>query len=78
MPQPVYPQKAMEAGAEGSITVYVTIDDKGDVIEAHAVGGHPFLQDAAVAAAKQAKFEPAQVDGQPALVTASITYRFTL
>jgi TonB family protein len=78
LPQPVYPQKAMEAGAEGSITVYVTIDDKGDVIEAHALGGHPFLQDAAVAAAKQAKFEPAQVDGQPALVTASITYRFTL
>ena len=78
LPQPVYPQKAMDAGAEGSITVYVTIDDKGDVIEAHAVGGHPFLQDAAVAAAKQAKFEPAQVDGQPALVTASITYRFTL
>jgi len=78
LPQPVYPQKAMEAGAEGSITVYVTIDDKGDVIEAHALGGHPFLQDAAVAAAKQAKFEPAQVDGQPALVTASITYRFSL
>jgi len=79
LPQPVYPQKAMDAGAEGSITVYVTIDDKGDVIEAHAVGGgHPILEDAAVAAAKQAKFEPAQVDGQPALVTASITYRFTL
>jgi len=78
LPQPVYPQNARDAGAEGSITVYVTIDDQGNVIEAHAVGGHPYLQDAAVAAAKQAKFEPAQVDGQPTLVTASITYRFTL
>jgi TonB family protein len=78
LPQPAYPQNARDAGAEGSITVYVTIDDQGNVIEAHAVGGHPFLQDAAVAAAKQAKFEPAQVDGQPTLVTASITYRFTL
>ena len=78
LPQPVYPQNAKDAGAEGTITVYITIDEKGDVIEAHALGGHPFLQDAAVAAAKQAKFEPAQVDGQPALVTASITYRFTL
>ncbi|MEO8435363.1 MAG: energy transducer TonB [Pyrinomonadaceae bacterium] len=78
LPQPTYPQNAKDAGAEGTITVYITIDEKGDVIEAHALGGHPFLQDAAVAAAKQAKFEPAQVDGQPALVTASITYRFTL
>lgn len=78
LPQPSYPQNAKDAGAEGSITVYVTIDEKGEVIEAHAVGGHPFLQDAAVAAAKQAKFEPTQVDGQPVLVTASITYRFTL
>jgi len=78
LPQPIYPQNAKDAGAEGTITVYVTIDDKGDVIEAHALGGHPFLQDAAVAAAKQAKFEPARVDGQPALVTASITYRFSL
>ncbi len=78
LPEPAYPQNAKDAGAEGSITVYVTIDEKGDVIEAHAVGGHPFLQDAAVAAAKQAKFEPTQVDGQPVLVTASITYRFTL
>ena len=78
LPEPTYPQNAKDAGAEGSITVYVTIDEKGDVIEAHAVGGHPFLQDAAVAAAKQAKFEPTQVDGQPVLVTASITYRFAL
>jgi len=78
LPQPAYPQKALDAGAEGPITVYITIDEGGNVIEAHALGGHPFLQDAAVAAAKLAKFEPAQVDGQPALVTASITYRFTL
>lgn len=78
LPAPSYPQNALDAGAEGSITVYVTIDDQGKVIEAHAVGGHPFLQDAAVAAAKLAKFEPAQVDGQPVLVTASITYKFHL
>lgn len=78
IPQPTYPQNAKDAGAEGTVTVYITIDEKGEVIEAHALGGHPFLQDAAVAAAKQAKFEPAQVDGQPALVTASITYRFSL
>jgi protein TonB len=78
LPQPSYPQNAKDAGIEGTVTVYITIDEKGDVIEAHGSGAHPYLEEAAVAAAKQAKFEPTQVDGQPVLVTASITYRFTL
>ena len=78
LPEPSYPKNAKDAGIEGTITVYVTIDEKGDVIEAHGSGGHPYLEEAAVAAAKQSKFEPTQVDGQPVLVTASITYRFTL
>jgi TonB family protein len=78
LPLPIYPKNAKDVGAEGSVTVYITIDENGQVIEAHAGGGHPYLQDAAVEAAKQAKFEPTQVDGQPVTVTASITYRFSL
>ena len=78
LPLPTYPKNAKDAGEEGYVTVYVTIDENGQVIEAHAGVGHPYLQEAAVEAAKQAKFEPTQVDGQPVSVTASITYRFSL
>ncbi|PYS45703.1 MAG: hypothetical protein DMF68_21420 [Acidobacteria bacterium] len=76
LPKPPYPAIAKAAHAAGTVTVQVTIDESGKVISAHAVGGHPLLQQAAVQAAYGARFTPTQLSGQPVKVTGVITYNF--
>jgi TonB family protein len=76
LPKPAYPPIAKAARASGAVTVQVTIDESGNVIAARAVGGHPLLQQSAVQAARQARFSPTKVDGQPVKVTGVITYNF--
>ena len=50
--------------------------ENGNVIAAHAVSGHPLLQSAAVGAARQARFSPTKLSGQPVKVTGVIQYNF--
>lgn len=76
LPQPVYPPVARAAKASGTVTVQVTIDEEGKVISAHAVSGHPLLQAASVAAARQARFTPTKLSGQPVKVTGVVIYNF--
>ena len=77
-PQPAYPPIAKAARAEGIVTVQVVVDESGRVISASAVSGHPLLQSAAVAAARQARFSPTLLSGQPVKVSGLITYNFVL
>jgi protein TonB len=77
-PQPAYPAIAKAARAAGTVTVQVTVDEQGNVISARAAGGHPLLQQAAVAAARQARFSPTLLSGQPVKVNGVITYNFVL
>src|SRR5215468_9352182 len=58
LPPPAYPTIARAAHASGTVTVRVLVDEEGNVIAAAAVDGHPLLQAAAVAAARQARFSP--------------------
>ena len=76
LPKPQYPAIARQAHASGTVVVQVTIDENGNVISAHAVSGHPLLQAVAVAAARQARFSPTKLSGQPVKVTGVITYNF--
>lgn len=78
MVQPVYPPAARAVRAEGSVTVQITIDEEGNVISATAINGHPLLQAAAVAAAREAKFTPRLISGQPVKVSGIVTYNFLL
>lgn len=77
-PQPAYPPIAKAAHASGMVTVQVTVDEEGNVTEATAVSGHPLLQAAAVAAARQAKFSPTLLSGKPVKVKGLLTYNFVL
>jgi TonB family protein len=77
-PQPEYPALAKSARAQGTVAVQIVIDEKGNVISAAGVSGHPLLQPAGVEAARRAKFEPTTVCGQPVKVTGVITYNFVL
>ena len=77
LPKPAYPPIAKAAKASGTVVVQVTVDENGNVIEAHAVSGHPLLQAAAVSAAHSAKFSPTKLAGEPVKVTGIINYSFT-
>lgn len=77
-PQPAYPPIARAARAQGVVTVQVTVDEEGYVISARAVSGHPLLQQAAVQAARQARFTPTLLEGKPVKVAGVITYNFVL
>jgi protein TonB len=77
-PQPAYPAIAKAARAQGTVTVQILVDESGRVISASAVNGHPLLQAAAVAAARQARFSPTLLSGQPVKVSGVITYNFVL
>ena len=76
LPKPPYPPAAKAVRAAGTVSVQVTIDENGNVISASAAGGHPLLQQAAVGAARQAKFRPTLLSGTPVKVTGIITYNF--
>ncbi len=76
LPKPAYPPIARAAHASGTVVVQVLIDENGSVVSAHAVSGHPLLQAVAVGAARQARFSPTKLSGQPVKVTGVIQYNF--
>lgn len=76
LPPPAYPAIARQAHASGAVNVQVLISEGGEVIAAHAVSGHPLLQAAAVTAARQAKFTPTRMNGEPVRVSGLLVYNF--
>jgi protein TonB len=77
-PALVYPTIARAARAQGVVLVSVTVDESGKVISAHAISGHPLLQQAAVQSAFGWRFSPTMLSGQPVKVNGTITFNFTL
>lgn len=76
--QPAYPAIARAAHASGQVRVQVLVDENGNVVSATPVSGHPLLQGSAAAAARQSKFSPTMLSGQPVKVTGVIIYNFVL
>lgn len=76
LPKPPYPPLARQANASGAVVVQVVVDEKGSVISASAVSGHPLLRPAAISAARSAKFSPTLLAGRPVKVSGVITYNF--
>ncbi|MDQ1613026.1 MAG: hypothetical protein QOG00_2957 [Pyrinomonadaceae bacterium] len=75
---PIYPPIAKAAGAQGTVIVQIVVGESGDVESAKATAGHPLLQQAAVEAARQWKFSPTQLSGNPVKVSGTISFNFTL
>ena len=78
LPKPSYPPSAKRLRAAGVVTVEVLLDEDGKVVSARAIEGNTLLRDAAVYAARQARFSPTVLSGQPVKVSGVITYKFTL
>ena len=74
--KPAYPAAAKVMGISGSVNVQVTIDEKGNVVSAAVVSGHPLLRAGAENAARQSRFTPTKLSDQPVKVTGVIVYQF--
>ncbi len=75
----VYPQEKHDAHVTGSVLLSIEIGDDGKVGEVEVVkGAAPDFDAAAVVAAKQFIFEPAEIDHQPAPVKITYRYDFTI
>jgi protein TonB len=79
VPQPSYTAEARAAAVEGRVRVQLTVDETGRVTNVRILAGLGHgLDEAALAAARQASFEPATRCGKPSSATFTISMRFTL
>ncbi len=69
--QPEYPELAKRMNIAGTVKIEVVVAPNGTVKEAHVVGGHPVLANAALDAARKWRFEPA-----PGESTGVIDFKF--
>jgi Ca-activated chloride channel homolog len=76
LPKPVFPAAARAVNASGAVSIQVIVDENGNIVSASAVSGHPLLRQAAEKAARNAKFSPTMISGQPVKITGIITYNF--
>ncbi len=74
--QPEYPSAARTAQIGGTVTVNISVDADGKVIEVKNVTGNVLLQSATIEAAQKVKFTPTTCDGIAKPVNALLTYNF--
>ncbi|WP_321473593.1 energy transducer TonB [uncultured Paludibaculum sp.] len=76
---PAYSDGARRSGMSGLVTVLLLINAKGSVEQACATGGPGELRKPAEAAARQWKFRPVELNGQPVpYVAGAISFKFVL
>jgi protein TonB len=75
---PEYPSLAREAHIRGTVLVDAVIDEKGNVVQARVLSGHPLLIATALKAVLQWKYEPTSLDGHPVSVELQVQVHFNL
>ena len=80
MPSPAYPRLARRARKEATVVVRVRVSTSGRVIDAAPVSEYVGLgfEDAALRAARGARFEPARRNGERVVADTRIAVRFEL
>ena len=80
IPKPRYPELARKAGIEGTTVIKALVDIDGSIIEAEVLksSGNQMLDQAALAAARKAKFTPAKQRDKYVRVWVSIPIKFRL
>jgi protein TonB len=73
---PIYPDIARAARVSGTVVVECTIDPSGRVVEARVVTGHPLLNESALDAVRQWRYEPTRLNRVPVAVLMTVTVRF--
>jgi TonB family protein len=78
MVAPIYPKKARKEGVKGTVWLGVRTDENGNVVEVKVLRSVPLLDQAAVDAVKQWKYEPFLSKGKPTPVVFSVGVTFRL
>jgi len=74
--EPEYPSIALQTHIHGTVVVDAIIDERGNVVQAKAIGGHPLLIPPALRAVLQWKYEPTSLDGRPISVELEVLVNF--
>jgi TonB family protein len=76
--QAIYPPEAKAAGASGQVQIQILVSEKGSVLDAKTVSGHPLLRGAALDAARMWVFQPTEIGGIPVKVQGILLFKFRL
>jgi TonB family protein len=75
---PQYPAEAQQARVTGVVIIQVVIGTDGSVMETTVLRSIPLLDQAAVDAVRQWRYEPVLLNGQPVELIMTVTVNFTL
>lgn len=75
---PVYPEEAKKAGVQGIVILEVETDADGNVVRTKVLRSIPLLDQAAIDAVRQWKYEPPLIDGRPRGIIFTVTVNFQL
>src|ERR1700676_246464 len=75
-PAPIYPILAQQSHIQGIVVIEAIIDERGNVVEMHAISGHPLLIPAAMKAVSQRKYAPTILDGEATPVNLRVEVSF--
>ncbi len=76
--KPKYPPQAIAQGLRGIVILELLIDTRGNVASASVVRGVPGLDEAAIAAVRQWRYEPVKVDGKAVSIRLTVPIAFSL
>lgn len=78
--QPHYPYAARVRGEAGKVTIHLRVTRQGDVesAEVNSSSGYPALDESALAAARKARFKPAEKDGEAVSADMDLQFDFRL
>jgi protein TonB len=77
-PTPVYPPLARQTRISGTVRLHAIIGKDGTVQQLEVLSGHPLLQQAAMDAVRQWRYQPTLLNGEPVDVDTTIDVIFSL
>jgi TonB family protein len=76
--KPAYPPIAQSANVQGIVIVEATLDCQGNVSDAKVLRGQPLLNDAALEAVRQWRYNQTLLNGVPVPVILTVTVTFSM
>ena len=76
--QPVYPPLARQTRISGTVRLHAIVAKDGAIQSLEVISGHPVLQQAALDAVRQWRYEPTLLNGEPVEVDTTIDVVFAL
>jgi len=76
--QPIYPPLARQTRISGTVRLHAIISKDGSIQSLEVVSGHPLLQQAALDAVRQWRYQPTLLNGDPVEVDTTIDVIFSL